>query len=179
MCALLVLTAALSGCGREGRTAPAREGLTPDEFVAVVVALREAERDVAESLAESLADEPDELPDDPLDDEAREDSAAVLFGERKRQILEEHDTSEEEVRAFILANGGDLQLLQTTWVAIGERLKRVRTAADEPVDAVGQDALERAGLLDKEGATEGEAVPSRPGAGMRIVPDRRDLEGIR
>lgn len=188
LCALLALTAALSGCGREGRTAPAPEGLTPDEFVAVVVALREAEREVAESLSESLsespadelADEPThDLPDDPFADAAREDSAAVLFGERKRQILEEHDTSEEEVRAFILANGGDLQLLRTTWDAIGERLKHVRTAADESVDAARRDAVERGGVLEKERATEDEAVPSRPGADMRIVPDRWDLERIR
>ena len=101
---LLILTA----CGGDEATEPA---LSRDEFVEVIVDLREAERAVAE-----------------------EDSAAELFAARKAEILERHGTSEEEIREYVRASTGDLQGMADTWEEISGRLGR---AADP--DSTGMD----------------------------------------
>lgn len=85
----------------EGKTT-AETGLMAEDFVAIVVALREAEREVT-----------------------NEDSAIALFAERKAQILSRHGTTEEELRAFLLGHGDDPDALRQSWDGIAERLKHV------------------------------------------------------
>ena len=98
MAALLFVT--LSAC-EGGDTATSETGLTEDEFIAVIVELREAERAVME-----------------------EDSAQQLFAARKTEILERHQTSEEEIRAFVQTSTRDLQALSDMWEEISVRLRR-------------------------------------------------------
>lgn len=106
LAALLAVLATL-GCGR-GEATGADTGLTSQEFVEVIVELREAERAVME-----------------------EDSAQEMFVRRKAEILERHGTSEEEIRAFVAAASRDLPRLEGVWEEISGRLRR----AGEP-DAV-------------------------------------------
>ena len=104
---VLALLATLA-CGR-GEATGADTGLTSEEFVEVIVELREAERAVME-----------------------EDSAQEMFVRRKTEILERHGTSEEEIRAFVAAAARDLPRLEAVWEEISGRLRR---AGGEP-DAV-------------------------------------------
>jgi hypothetical protein len=101
--ALLALGAALLlpvGCGDDDATATAA-ALTSEEFIEVIVELREAEREALET-----------------------DSAAEVFARRKAEILERHRTSEDEIRAFAEAATRDLQGFTTTWEEISNRLRR-------------------------------------------------------
>ncbi|MFP4622787.1 MAG: hypothetical protein ACLFRX_01280 [Gemmatimonadota bacterium] len=98
---LLALMAALPGC-EAGGTADPEEGLSREEFVEVVVALREAERD---------------LPSD--------STAPERFAEVKAEILAEHDVTEVELRAFLEGQDEDLARLQELWDTINRRLKFV------------------------------------------------------
>lgn len=106
LAAALAVLAAL-GCGR-GEATGADTGLTSEEFVEVVVELREAELAVME-----------------------EDSAQEMFVRRKAEILERHGTSEEEIRAFVATASRDLPGLEAVWEEISGRLRR----AGEP-DAI-------------------------------------------
>lgn len=106
--ALLILGLALAtvpslACENTGSTA--EPGLTTEDFVAIVVALREAERELV-----------------------LEDSAVVLFAERKAEILSRHGTTEEELRAFLQEFGKDPDALQQSWDSIADRLKHVPPA---------------------------------------------------
>jgi hypothetical protein len=87
-------------CDDRGSTA--EPGLTAEDFVAIVVALREAQREVV-----------------------LEDSAMALFAERKAEILSRHGTTEEELRAFLQEQGKDPDALRQSWDSIAERLKHV------------------------------------------------------
>lgn len=99
--AMLVVPGLACGQG-ESTAAP---GLTVETFAEVVIALREAERGLAES-----------------------DSAGTIFAERKAQILARYDTSEEELRTFLVDHGADLETLRQAWDSISERLKHVPAA---------------------------------------------------
>lgn len=98
---LAVGGAALAACQDLGPTD--REdgaGLTPMEFVDVVVAIRKAEQ------------------------EARyEDSAAVVFDRLKAGILEERGVTEEEIREFVHIHSGDFDVMAEVWDSITQRLK--------------------------------------------------------
>lgn len=98
---LIALAMLLAGCGGGG-SPKAQEGLTPAEFVDIVVALREAEREM----------EPG-------------DTAGPSFEDRKREILAAHDATEAEVRAFVERHASDYDLLTTAWDSITQRLRYV------------------------------------------------------
>ena len=97
---MVVLAAGALACDG-GEAAVAETGLTSEEFVEVMVALREAERAVMQ-----------------------EDSAQELFVRRKAEILERHGTTEEEIRAFVTAAARDLPRLEAIWDEISSRLRR-------------------------------------------------------
>ena len=100
---LVALGAALLltiGCGDDDATASA-VALTSEEFIEVIVELREAEREALET-----------------------DSAAEVFARRKSEILAQHQTSEEELRAFAEAATRDLQGFAAIWEDISNRLRR-------------------------------------------------------
>ncbi len=109
-------------CGEPEPTVQA--GLTAEEFVEVVVALREAEREVAS-----------------------EEDATVLFEERKAEILSRYDTTDEELRAFLADHGRDLAALSETWDSIAERLKH-----EAPMDSTSPTRMLR--RLEPEAARE-------------------------
>lgn len=94
--AVLLLTAC-----RGGDTTASASVLTDDDFIEVMVELREAERAVEAA-----------------------DSAAELFATRKAGILEQHGTTEDEIRAYVQAASRDLRALDETWNEISERLRR-------------------------------------------------------
>lgn len=100
--ALLVLATPLLGCGEPEPTG-SDAGLTREEFVQVVVALRDAELDVEAQL--------------------EQDSADVLFEARKDSILAAYETTESELHAF-LARHPDLEYQDALWDTIAQRLKR-------------------------------------------------------
>lgn len=100
--ALLVLAAPLLGCGEPEPTG-SDAGLTREEFVEAVVALRDAELDVQARL--------------------EQDSADVLFEARKDSILAAYETTESELHAF-LARHPDLEYQDALWDTITQRLKR-------------------------------------------------------
>lgn len=106
---VLLAAAAALGCGR-GEATGAETGLTSEEFVEVIVELREAERAVLE-----------------------EDSAQEMFVRRKTEILERHGTSEEEIRAFVAAASRDLPRLEAVWEEISSRLRRAGGPETVPV----------------------------------------------
>lgn len=106
---MVLLAVAVQGCGR-GEATGAETGLTADEFVEVIVELREAERAVMQ-----------------------EDSAQELFVRRKAEILERHGTSEEEIRAFVATASQDLPKLEAVWEEISSRLRRAGDAEPVPV----------------------------------------------
>jgi hypothetical protein len=75
-------------------------GLTPEEFISIVVELRRAERELEEA-----------------------DSAAERFEARRAEILAEHEATEEDVRNFAARRGGDLDLMNALWDTINQRLR--------------------------------------------------------
>lgn len=107
--AAVLLAVAVQGCGR-GEATGAGTGLTSEEFVEVIVELREAERAVMQ-----------------------EDSAQEIFARRKAEILERHATSEEEIRAFVATASQDLPKLEAVWEEISSRLRRAGDAEPVPV----------------------------------------------
>ncbi len=130
---LLALALGLWGCTGTGGDPAGGTALTPEQFIEVIVALREAEREVAE-----------------------EDSAAALFEERKRAILDRHGTTEEELRGFIVAHHEELPVLQAAWDTITERLKHARPAAES------WDGPEGDPRADPDGTDPGEAEARKP-----------------
>ena len=106
---LILLLAASASCGGEEASGEPVEpveaaepvDLTSEEFVEVMVELRETER--------ALADE---------------DSAQQRFTERKAEILERYRTNEEELQAFVRASSRDLQGVAEIWEEISARLRR-------------------------------------------------------
>jgi hypothetical protein len=89
------------GCAREP-TDQVGTGLTPESFVEIMVALREAERAANAT-----------------------DSAGVEFEGRKERILAEHGATEEELRDFVRRHHGDFALMNRLWDSIAQRLKHV------------------------------------------------------
>jgi hypothetical protein len=135
---LLTLAVGLGGCAGERADAPV---LTQEQFVDIIVALREAEREVAE-----------------------EDSAAARFEERKRGILERHGTTEDQLRAFIVTHRDDLPVLQAVWDTITERLKYARPT---PVGPEEEGAEGSTGTDEGEAAEPAllrQTLPRVPGA---------------
>lgn len=98
------------GCANEPTTEEVG-ALTPDAFVDVIVALREAERAAV-----------------------AEDSAHLVFQARKEEILAEHDVTEEDVRDFVRLHEGDFALMDRLWDTIAQRLKYVPEADDPTPD---------------------------------------------
>lgn len=138
----LLLPALLAGCDL-GRASRSEAPLTPDEFVEIIVAVREAEREVAQ-----------------------EDSAGQRFEERKQEILEHHGTNEAELQRFLAANRENIALLQTVWDTITERLRFVPAGdADVLPDEDGDDEG------DEDGPeVESETRTPEPPRGMVPVP---------
>lgn len=99
---LLILAAPLMGCGGPEPTS-SQTGLTREDFVEVVVALRDAEIDAQARL--------------------EQDSADVLFEARKDSILAAHETTESALHEF-LAQHADLEYQDALWDTITQRLKR-------------------------------------------------------
>ncbi len=120
----------LGGCAGESADAPA---LSSEQFIDVIVSLREAEREVAD-----------------------EDSAAALFEERKRVILERHGATEDQLRAFIVRHRGELPVLQAAWDTITERLKYAR-----PVPKRSDDFEDEGPARPDEGETAESPLPRR------------------
>ena len=106
---VVLLVIAVQGCGR-GEATGAETGLTSEEFVEVMVELREAERAVMQ-----------------------EDSAQERFVRRKAEILERHGTSEEEIRAYVATAAQDLPKLEAVWEEISSRLRRAGDPDAVPV----------------------------------------------
>lgn len=110
---LLALTALAAGCGAPDPTSGAERALTEEEFIGIVVALREAERAVAQ-----------------------DDSAGALFEERKAEILARRGVTEGELRAFVTRRGADVAALQSVWDTIAERLRRRPDPTDSTADSM-------------------------------------------
>lgn len=155
----LILSAILSGCGGDP-SGSSDAPLTPAEFVEIVVEIREAEREVA-----------------------AEDSAAELFDDRRREILDRHGTTEAELRAFLSANAENLALLEEVWDTIHARL----TLPPPGVDAVGEEEArsEEARSEEVHSEQEGpeeldaeEVEDDSPGPPRRVLPPPRDGESI-
>ena len=112
--ALLALSAPIAGCGPDSTEATVE--LTREEFIAVMVELRQAEADLVE-----------------------EDSAAARFAVRKAEILERHGTTEDDLRAWTRAASSDVRALSGTWEEISARLRRPvapDTVASTPPDSL-------------------------------------------
>lgn len=111
---VLALLGGVSACGDRGAAAEPGSTLTTDEFVAVVVEIREAEREIAFS-----------------------DSAREIFETRKREILERHGTSEEDLQRFLTERREDIGFLRDLWDTLNVRLRHVPPrhdpAAERPV----------------------------------------------
>lgn len=150
---MLTLAAAVAGCG--GPSASAESPLTPAEFVEIVVEIREAERDVA-----------------------AEDSAAQLFDDRMREILDRHGRTQAELRSFLTANAGNLALLEQVWDTINARLTFTPPGLDADDEEEKDIAPEEIGdeFGDELGEEEGGADP--PGPPRRVVPLPRDGEPL-
>ncbi len=149
----LILSAILGGCGGDP-SGSSDAPLTPAEFVEIVVEIREAEREVA-----------------------AEDSAAQLFEDRRREILDRHGTTEAELRAFLSANAENLALLEEVWDTIHARLTVMRPG----VDAVREEEVGEGEVgeeLDAEELEPGEDEDDPPGPPRRILPPPRDGESI-
>lgn len=101
--ATLLVVVVLSACGERDPTAQPR---TPSrqEFVEVVVALREAERAVRDAS-------------DP-------DSAAAAFEERKEEILERYGTTDAALRRFVERLHARPAVMAEVWDTIAQRLRR-------------------------------------------------------
>lgn len=98
--ALLAVVTGLAGCQR-GEPTGSTTGLTPEEFIAVIVELREAERAAVET-----------------------DSAAEVYARSREEILTRHGTSEAEIRAFIETASRDIPAFTEMWEDISTRLRR-------------------------------------------------------
>ena len=98
---LLALVLGAAACG--GSEPAAAGGLTRAEFVDVVVAVRQAELD------------------GPAD--VDQDSADVLFEERKDSILAAHGVTEADLERFLAAHA-DVDFQDALWDTITQRLKR-------------------------------------------------------
>ena len=83
-------------------------GLTPESFIEIMVALREAERGVLES-----------------------DSARAEFERERSRILAEHDATEDDLREFVRAHEGDFSLMTQVWDSVAQRLKYVPEPREE------------------------------------------------
>lgn len=105
-----LLPLALGGC--DALTPDTRDpGVTPDQFVDVVVALRQAEQEVG--------------------GEADADSVQMEFTRRRDLILEEHGVTADEIRAFVLRHQDRPALLAEAWERVAERLgSNTSNAAD-------------------------------------------------
>lgn len=146
----LILSAVLAGCSGDPSGSP--EPLTPAEFVEIVVEIREAEREVA-----------------------AEDSAARLFDDRRREILDRHGTTEAELRAFVAANAENLALLEQVWDTINARLTFTPPdldAVEEQEEEVGPEEATPAELGEEE-VEDGPPEPPR-----RVFPVPRDGESF-
>lgn len=143
-----VLSVILAGCG--GYPSGSSESpLSPAEFVEIVVEIRESEREVAD-----------------------EDSAAQLFAERRREVLERHDTSEEELRAFLVANAENLALLEQVWDTINARL----TFTPPGLDTIGEGEFTPENVAPQEPGEE--EVEDAPDPRRRVLPPPRDSERL-
>jgi hypothetical protein len=103
---VLVLLAAFPACRGSDPGQPVST-LTTDEFIAVVVEIREAERKAELS-----------------------DSAQALFEEQKREILDRHGTSEDELRRFLADRGEDIDFLRELWDTLNHRLRHIPEQRD-------------------------------------------------
>jgi hypothetical protein len=99
----LAVLAGLAGCRDAAGTDDASSRLSPDDFMTVLVEIREAEREV----------------------EADGDSAQSRFEARKAEILERHGTTEEELRGFVRRRGEDVEYLSELWDTLNQRLRYV------------------------------------------------------
>ena len=99
---LLIAAGCDAGSGGGAAEEGAVDGLTRDEFVEVVVELREAEREAQE-----------------------QDSTDSWFRDRKEEILEERGVTETQLRDYLLAHGEDMALLEALWDSINEQYAAV------------------------------------------------------
>jgi hypothetical protein len=97
-----------------GHSGPPPGTLATQDFVAVVVALRQAEQTVAEA-----------------------DSAQDTFEELRSQVLAEYAVTEEELRDFVTAYAEKPDVLAAVWDTINERLKRPADPEEDPMGARG------------------------------------------
>lgn len=112
MAVLLMTTAATAvavsgGCSGSAGSAEAQRGVTTEEFVEIVMALREAERGLA-----------------------LEDSAESIYADRKSEILGRYGATESDLRAFVERHEEKPAKLQAVWDTIAQRLKHVPAEAD-------------------------------------------------
>lgn len=151
MTALLPL--ALTGCG--GEPAAPGQPLAPGEFVDIIVALRQAEREV-------------EL-------EAHPDSLELEFERRKLEILDRHNATEEQVRAFMESNRDRPAVIAAAWDSIAQRLRMAPTRLEE------DRPWSEEHLPDERQAPiprlERSRVPSVEDLAPDLVPDSPPLDG--
>lgn len=74
--------------------------MTDDEFIEVIVALREAEMALA-----------------------RTDSAGEAFERRRTEILDRHGVTQEDLREFVRQTAPDLARTTALWDSISHRLR--------------------------------------------------------
>lgn len=99
--AAAVLTLVVGGCNAVDPTSRDAE-LTRDQFVDVIVALREAEREVVQ--------------------EAPADSLQPRFIQRREEILAEHGVTADDLREFVARHQGRPSVMAGVWERIAERL---------------------------------------------------------
>ena len=101
-------------CNADGEAAAPASTLEPEEFIEIVVELREAEREVESA-----------------------DSTGVAFARRRSEILARRSATEEDLREFVAVHHGDFDLMDRVWETINQRLKRPRPRHAAPDSAAG------------------------------------------
>lgn len=103
--ALLAAILLTGACADDATEAQAP--LADAEFIEIMVELRQAEWEAESS-----------------------DSAADVFDRRKAEILDRHQTTEEEIREFVRITSGDLPRLNAIWDSISRQLRHERTMTE-------------------------------------------------
>lgn len=142
----ILAVSVFTACGGDR---PAPIDLDSETFVQVMVELREAEREVMET-----------------------DSAAAEYARRKADILDRHETSEEEIREFVRFASRELPRLNAIWDTIAQRLRYAQPSDDTlSTDTLAADTLAVDTLAADTLATDTVLADTLPGDAPAL--DRR------
>ena len=139
-----LLASLLIGCGGGGEAASPPDSLDPEEFIEIMVELREAEREVGTG-----------------------DSAAVWFARRRSEILARHSATETDLRQFVAVHHGDFDVMSRVWETINQRLKQPRPRHADP-DSIRDGGTDAA--LPADSPAGESPSPGASGAGTDVAP---------